>query len=297
MPILWTPAPRSVTQPGGQLGFARGALPSPKHALLRAPAHIVTAAPPAQVAYVPKQLSYWGNDRYGICVTAEEAFAKGCDCPNNPAGVFITEANCIAWARSHGVLNGANLSSVMDDMIQKGFSVPPQLYNDGRYSGVDFSNETILRSAIAQGPVKIAIAADALPSGAGSQQGWWDLGTRDYRGTDHCVALNGYGAADWLFKQLEVPLPSGLRGDLQGYLLFTWSTIGFVDHRWIMGTTDEAWVRNPTTVGVPPLPIPTPPGPVPTPTPTPGPAPSIIEIEVKQAIQPGRYLLFPNTPV
>ena len=42
---------------------------------------------PAQFAYVPKQLSMWGNDQYGDCVSAEEAFAKACYSPE----IFIDD--------------------------------------------------------------------------------------------------------------------------------------------------------------------------------------------------------------
>jgi hypothetical protein len=49
-------------------------------------------------------------------------------------------------------------------------------------------------------------------------------------------------------------MPAGAPAN--GY--YTWSTIGVVDHAWIMSTCVEAWTRQPTTVGVPPLPGPTP---------------------------------------
>src|SRR5690242_4863666 len=71
------------------------------------------AASPTEFTWDPLQLSYWGNDRYGICVTAEEAYAKSCYGAHK---VFWPEADCISWARKHGVLNGADLSDVMDKM-------------------------------------------------------------------------------------------------------------------------------------------------------------------------------------
>ncbi len=248
--------------------FMRGARPTPRHKLLAATPHVFKAPPP-QFAYVPNKLDMWGNDRFGDCVSAEEAFAKAC----YSTEIFIDANIVTTWASKNGFLNGANLTDVMDVMKSNGFKVGSQQYNDGGYSGVDYSNESILQSAIAQGPVKIAIDANALPSGAGNNQGWYATGGSpgQFGNTDHCVALCGYGPTAWLFQQLNVPMPAGLPSS--GYLLYTWSTIGFVDHAWIMSTVTEAWVRNPTTVGNPPLTPPTPPPLPPPPGPGPGPTP------------------------
>lgn len=265
-----TPAPAKA--------FQRGAILSPRHVLLRAHPFRAGGPVPSQVAMVPALLSVWGNDLDGDCVSAEEAFAKACHSPE----IFINDATVIAWARRRGYLNGATLTDVMDSMQTDGFVVGNQTYDDGPYSGVDYSNESTLQAAIAQGPVKIAIDANALPSGAGNDQGWYAINGGRWGSTDHCVALCGYGNAGWLYQQLNVPLPSGLDASQAGYLLFTWGTIGFVTHAWLMGTCQEAWIRTPTTVGVPPLPGPTPtppppPPPVPpTPPPTPPPAPPVV---------------------
>lgn len=249
-----------------QKKFPRGAKPTPRHKLLAATPHRPTVAAPAQFAVVPKQLSMWGNQQYGDCVTAEEAFAKACAAlmAGYPE-VFVPEQTAVGWANARGFLDGAVITDVMDAMQKTGFQVGPQLYNDGPYHAVDYSNEAVLQSAISQGPVKLGLDADALPQTAGSQQGWYAVGgtPEQFRNEDHCTGLCGYGPAAWLFEQLGVPLPAALQGK-SGYLFFTWSTIGFVDHAWIMSTVAEAWLRTPTTVGVPPLP-----GPTPTPTPTP----------------------------
>lgn len=239
--------------------FPRGATPTPRHKLLAAPRHTPIGDPPAQTAYVPAKLDFWGNDEYGDCVTAEEAFCKACYEPE----IFIEPQEAVRWARQHGYLHGADLASVLTTMQTDGFAVGSQAYEDGAYSSVDYSNQTVLHSAIAQGPVKIGIDADALPPTAGLQQGWYAIGTKqNYPNTDHCVALCGYGTAAYLYGQLNVPLPAALSPDAPGYLLFTWSSIGFVDHNWIMSTCAEAWVRCPSTVGVPPLtPTPAPPNP------------------------------------
>lgn len=230
-----------------RLKFQRGARPTPRHKLCGATPHVVKAAPPAQVSYIPKQLDMWGNDQYGDCVSAEEAFAKATHDPE----IFIPTRTVTDWASQGGFLNGADLTEVMDAMIKSGFVVGAETYDDGSYTSVDYSNEAILQSAIALGPVKIGIDANALPDGAGNQQGWAAFGGRpgQYSNEDHCVALAGYGPIDWLAKQLGVSSPPG--GPANGYLLYTWSTIGIVDHAWIMSTCGEAWLRNPTTVQVP----------------------------------------------
>lgn len=248
----------------GADALPRGAVRSPAHKLLAAPRHEPIANPPAQVAYVPSQLDMWGNNQFGDCVSAEEAFAKACYSPE----IFVSAQEVERFARQHGYLNGADLVSVLDTMQADGFSegrfAHKQLYNDGPYSTVDYSSEDALRSALSLGPVKIAIDANALPSGAGNQQGWFALGTgQQFANTDHCVSICGCGSAEYLYSQLDVAMPSSLAG-VSGYLVFTWSTIGFVDHPWIMSTCTEAFVRNPTTVAVPPLTGPSPPNPAPS---------------------------------
>ena len=251
--------------------FKTGARPTPRHKLLAATPHVVVAAPPPQAAYVPARLSMWGNDVHGDCVTAEEAFAKACYSPE----IFVPEDQAIAWATRHGVLEGADLLSVMQAMQRDGFTQGSQIYDDGPPSGVDYTNELVLQSAISQGPVKIGISHDCLPSTAGNRQGWYAVGPGHNVQMDHCVSLCGYGSAQWLYGQLGVALPAALHPDQQGYLLFTWSTLGFVDHPWIVSACGEAWLRNPTTVGVPPLT----PGPAPGPSPLPPPpGPAMINV-------------------
>ena len=244
--------------------FPTGASPTPRHLLARAvPFFAPLAAPPAQVAYVPKYRSMFGNSQYGDCVSAEEAFAKTCVNPeifNSQAIVDQLSSVCITWARSHGVLNGASLTEVLDWMFEKGYQIGPQLFNDGQKLAVDYGNEATLQAAISQGPVKLAIGAGALPGGAGSQDGYYALTSRNYS-SDHSTTLCGYGPVEYCYQQLGLPVPSGIPANTPGYLHYTWSTIGFVTHAWIMGATDEAWVRNPTTVGVPPLAPPIPPKP------------------------------------
>jgi hypothetical protein len=106
----------------------------------------------------PAKISMWGNDVHGDCVTAEEAFAKGC---NNPE-IFITDAEVIAWATKHDVLEGAYLIDVLTWMQNDGFPGDGVSYDDGGHFSVDWTNAATLRSAIAEGPVRIGIAADQI---------------------------------------------------------------------------------------------------------------------------------------
>lgn len=217
------------------------------------------AAPPASVIVVPKRLSYWGNNQYGDCVSAESAFSIA-DYSTfiGMTEIFVTDAAIISWANSHGFLNGADLLEVMTAMGQDGVKDENGvLRKAGKPSSVDFSNEDTLKSAIAQGPVSIAIDANALPSGAGNKSAWYSFGNKNASSTDHCVSLHGYGATADLFKQFNITPPANAPAN--GYYLYTWSTIGIVDHAWIMGTVSEAWVRNPTTTDLVPPPPPTPP--------------------------------------
>lgn len=295
MPINLIPG-----HPGYGKEFPTGAVPTPHSEILAAtPFNVRKAlkAAPAQVAYVPDYWSAYLNDTYGICVTSEECFAKSVEhLITGVSKIIIPDAEAKRWAQSHGVLNGADLGQVLDWMYVKGFVLGQQTYNDGKKLLVDFSNPSVLQTAIANnGPVKIAIRASALPSGAGNRNGWYSLSSNT-RGTDHCVAVSGYGPAGWLYQQLKEPLPSGLSGETPGYLLYTWGTMGFVTDAWLKGTCDEAWARNPNTIGVPPL-IPVNPPPPPPPPPGPGPNPTAYEIVLSQAMPAGKYLAFPNTPV
>lgn len=279
-------APEKLPPVKAQRRFKTGAKPTPRHVLIAAPKFLRHVAAAPAIAYVPSKLSFWLNNQDGDCVTAEEAFAKAC------SGIYITDATVQTWASQNGVLNGADLNQVLTMMQTAGFKQDGNTYNDGPAVTVDYSNETVLQQALTVGPVKIGIDADALPVTAGNQSGWVATGGSpgSFTSEDHCVCLAGFGTAQFLFSQLQVPLPASLSPTTNGYLLFTWNTIGFVDHAWIMSTTGEAWVRNPTTnvVGTntpqpdpplnPPAPVPptppVPPGPAPVPpSPTPGPLP------------------------
>lgn len=251
--------------------FPRGAKPSPPHVLAAAVPYQVVTAPAPQFGVVPPKLDYWDNDVDGVCVSSEEAFAKAwwstyCGLPET----FATAGEVRSFAAAHGWLNGATLTEVMDVMISEGMSIGGKRYMDGKYFSVDYSNELILQASIdptdgVGGPSKIAIDADALPSGAGNQMGWFATKKGNFSNTDHCVSLSAYGRADFIYDQFKVSLPAGLSPSTPGYGLYTWKTIGFVTHDWLMGTCTESWARNPTTPGQVPSPTPTPIPPTPTP--------------------------------
>lgn len=246
--------------------YKTGARPSPRHVLAAATPHRPATAPPPQVAYVPAQLSIWGNDTYGDCVTAEEAFAKACNSPE----IFLPDQTVIGWAKQNGFLEGADLSTVLDLMVKAGFVQGNATYDDGGKLAVNWSDEAALQAAIAEGPVKIAIDHTALPANAGPPSGWYAFGSgKTYPNADHCVSICGYGPMAWLCQQLGLS-QSPPYAPAAGYLLFTWGSIGIVDHAWIMSTCAEAWVRNPTTVVTGPIPGPDnpPPPPLPPASPT-----------------------------
>jgi hypothetical protein len=268
------------------MAFARGLIPTPRHKLLAAIPFRMLKAPLPNFAVVPKQLGFWGNQQYGDCVTAEEAYAKAvwsvmCGLPE----LFIPESEAIRWASANGFLNGANLTDVMDAMAKSGFNVNGINYTDGHYNGVDYSNEAVLQAAIEVGPVKLGIDANALPSGAGNGSGWYAITQGNFGNEDHCTGLSGHGTAVFLYQALydagliSSPTPPAELAGLSGYLFFTWDSIGFVTHQWLMGTCAEAWVRNPTTPGQSPNPIP----PVPVP---PAPPVQTVTIPSKQVTIP-----------
>src|ERR1700748_1387700 len=113
-----------MTQPST---LKRGALPSPRHALAGATPFAPTIGAPPNFIVKPAQISMWGNDVHGDCVTAEEAFAKACNSPE----IFISDADAIGWATRHGVLEGANIAQVMTWMQSDGFSGDNVIYDDG----------------------------------------------------------------------------------------------------------------------------------------------------------------------
>ena len=186
----------------------------------------------------------WHNDVDGDCVTAEEAFAKACSSPE----LFITDDTVLAWATANGVLNGADLTQVLDLMQKGGFQQDGVTYDDGPSTSVDWTDADVLQNAIFQGPVKIGVAADQLENAVPEPpaNGWLATGFTADSNEDHCVALCGYGEVGWLANQLGVGSP--VPGNTPAYALFTWDSIGIIDVSSMLAITGEAWLRNPVTV-------------------------------------------------
>ena len=225
----------------------RGALATPLHVLESAAPHIARLGAPPNYIVVPPQISMWGNDVHGDCVTAEEAFAKACNQPE----IFISDQVVIDWATAHGVLEGAYIYQVLDWMRNDGFHQDGLTYNDGDRYSVDWKQDDSLRSAIVEGPVKIGIAADQLSTvwrNNGGRTGWFATGFNSDNNVDHCVSLCGYGTITWLAQQLGVAVPNGVDGGQPGYALFTWNSIGIIDVPSMLAITREAWIRIPTTI-------------------------------------------------
>ena len=224
---------------------ARGARPSPRHRLAGATPHRILGETPAQYLWLPSKLSMWLNDVDGDCVTAEEAFKNGCI-----PGVFITDDTVRAWATANGFLNGANLITVLDLMQNAGFQQDGKTYDDGPPISVDWTNAAVLNNAIAQGPVKIGVAADQLENVVPNPptNGWLATGFQSDSNEDHCVSLCGFGSINWLLGRLGGTLPDGVDGTLPGLAMFTWDSVGVIDVPSMLAVTGEAWLRNPATV-------------------------------------------------
>jgi hypothetical protein len=236
----------------------RGAIPSPRHELAAAMPHIPDPkiSVPASFLMWPVEMSSWNNYVYGDCVSAEEAFAKATAAPQT----FIPLATVVAWAKAHGYLNGATLTSVMTTMQTQGFSLNNKTYDDGPYSSVNWTNTAILQSAIySHGPVKIGVAAEDFQSNphglvTPGTSGWamYDYPKTSAQQEDHCTSLCGYGTLaqlEALFKQhnVTVKAPTGMPTGLC-YAMFTWNSIGIIDAQSMLNMTHEAWIRNPVTI-------------------------------------------------
>lgn len=221
----------------------RGAIPSPRHKLAAAMPHVPVGITPPNFISIPQTLSFWGNNTYGDCCTAEEAFAKACYSPE----ILISDQVAIAWATQNNFINGAYLSEVLETMVTNGFQQNGQTYTDGAANSVDWTNAAVLQNAIANGPVKTGVAADQLDGVYNGASGWFATGFNPDSNEDHCVSLCGYGTLAWLAQQLQVNVPAGVDATLPGYAMFTWDSIGIIDVPSMLAITHEAWVRNPTT--------------------------------------------------
>jgi len=230
----------------------RGARPSPAHKIFATPKYHPGAVPEF-FGVVPPELSFWDNSQYGDCVSAEEAAAKAQFSLmfGGTTELFIPQDEVVSWASANGFLNGADLISVMDAMARSGMTATDgRKYGDGPYQAVDWTNDATLSSAIYQGPVKLAVAANQLdPVWSGHpENGWIAIGFNPDQAIDHCVNLCGFGSLQELCDLLGVSVPSGQDPTKRSYLMFTWSTIGIIDRSSMMAITAEAYVRLPTTV-------------------------------------------------
>ena len=212
MPVALPPSHGQA--PVSRPAHPRGARPSPRWKAFVTPQHRARLDIPASFGVVIPQLSCWGNCTYGDCVSAEECFAKASYALTQGAPeLFIPENTIVAWASSHGFLNGANLTDVMDAMAADGISVNGVMYKDGPYQSVNFADYATLCSAIYAGPVKLGIAAGQLESVVNStndQSGWWAVGLSSDQNEDHSIPALGYGTAAQLAALLNVQVPSGL---------------------------------------------------------------------------------------
>ena len=222
------------------------AIATPRHRLAAATPYRTLGPTPENIIYLPEKLNMWGNDTYGDCVTAEEAFAKACYNPE----IYIPTQIVEAWALLHGSLNGANIESVLTVMQTGGFLMGLHLYNDGPHNSVDWTDAPTLRNAIAQGPVKIGVAAAQLLKTVPNPptSGWIATGYTTDAEIDHCVSLCGYGTIEWLAEQLKVLVPVAIDETQPAYALYTWDSIGIIDVPSLLAICGEAWLRTPTTV-------------------------------------------------
>ncbi len=251
--------------------FRTGARPTPLHKIVEAVyagrLHSFTPvkAPPSQVIYpLPSKLSMWLNDVDGDCVTAEEAAAIAAySMFRGVPEVFIPDASVLAFCNQFGVLNGADLLSVMQDMGSTGLlgADGQTWYKDGTPAIIDITDEQAVRGAIAQnGPLKIGIASSCLPAGAGSVMGWSAFGAASNQGEDHCVGVWHYGTAAVLCSTFGWDVPLGAPTGIV-YTIYTWDTVGLVDWPWLQSALGEAYTRNPTSIAIGPTPPPPPPPP------------------------------------
>lgn len=232
----------------------RGARPTERHLIEAAALHTATTPAPPQFLWKPPQLSMWGNDTFGDCVTAEECFALACSKPE----VLIGYAKAVKWARQRWLLNGAGIWEVLTIRQTQPIYNGAEAYLDGPFKFVNYNDRATLSHAIAQGPVKVGVAASQLQSvveGNGIQNGWVATGFTKDTNLDHCPALCGYGPLLWLAGQLGAPPPNQADAAKFMYAMFTWSTIGIIDEPSLLAIIGESWLRSPTTI-VKPNPVP-----------------------------------------
>lgn len=233
--------------------YFTGAIPTPRNRLIKAKPFIAPEAAVEQKnhLYRPKKLSFWLNDVDGDCVTAEEAFSRGC----GEDGVFITDEAVRKLIDNFDLRNGARVEGIIDCFSKEigesdsmGFIQNENEYYHGGQEvfGVDWTNETDLKQAILRSPVKLGIAASQL-KGFNDDGGWIIRNVQEDPDAkeDHCVSLCGFGTISWLAEQLDMDLPDDVDSSQPGWAMFTWNSIGIVDTQSMLAMTFEAWMREP----------------------------------------------------
>jgi hypothetical protein len=205
--------------------------------------HQTVGSTPPNKLYKPSELSFWGNQWWGDCCTAEEFFAKACHTPE----IFLPQWKAGEWAKNHGVRNGAELGQILHLMASEGIEYDGNTYLDGPARSVDWTDVALLQNAISIGPVKLGVSGDPLEAVWKETNGWFATGLQGGP-QDHCVSLCGYGTMGWLAQQLDASVPSNVGTNEPGWGLFTWSTIGILNTQSLLAITGEAWIRQPTTI-------------------------------------------------
>jgi hypothetical protein len=256
MPRGAKPTPRSelaASEPyrpdaGVEIFVPSGEFPTPNHELAAAQPYRAAGVAPESFLAWPIEIGFWGNQKVGDSMWAEEAFAKACAEPM----VFIPTDVVESTSRECGSSNFAEF------MQTHGFQMAGKAYLDGPFNSVDWTNAAALNDAIVNvGPVKIGIASSNLLSGPHGQvtsgsSGWAIYGLPADQLQNQCASLCGYGPLAVLVDLFErhgvnANLPAGMPTGLC-YAMFTWGSIGIVDRQSLMNITGEAWVRNPTTI-------------------------------------------------
>jgi hypothetical protein len=281
----------------------RGAISSPREKLAAAmpfrPISGLLQTMPASFGCVPPVLSILGNGTYGCCVSSQtgasiEAYSLYYGIGSE---TVVQDSEVIAFARAHGILNGAVITDVMDIMQSTGMTVGGKIYKEGPYKAVDWTNYPVLSAAIYQGPVNISVAANQVENSFSQTNGWWGYGWKKDSNQDHCVPLFGFGSAGDLASILKVNVPSAVNASDPAVLFYTWGSIGIVLHASLLAVMSggEAWLRTPTTVGVtPPQPTPVPPPVPPGPTPTPSSGVIYIDTEAQAISLPSGWSVVPT---
>jgi hypothetical protein len=256
MPRGAIPTPRSEfaasepyrPDPGEKIFFPSGEFPTPNYELAAAVPYKASGAAPESFLAWPIEIGFWGDEKGTNSSWAEEAFAKACAEPK----VFIPTDVVLLTAQECGASNFARF------MQMHGFQMNGAAYLDGPFNKVSWTNTATLNSAIANvGPVKIGVASANLDSSPDGQltpgtSGWAIYDLPMSQAENHCASLCGYGPLAALVDLFErrgvnVSVPSGMPPGLC-YAMFTWGSIGIIDHQSLMNITGEAWVRNPTTI-------------------------------------------------